>query len=224
MAGPDHPVVTAHGGPRGPRGQFLPDLAERPLWKLLVRGFADLLPDWRVLPGSVRPAGDRSVLGLPVFIDHGTGFGLHLAQRRPRSATECEVYSRGRPQRTFGVVALGSWTALGTRVVTAAELLRHGEGLVFEALYDRSDPDTAVEAARAARSVDGAIFLDPVSGIGLCAEVGPAPPTGSPGGGAHCPLLVRFGDGGSRSVRVYLAGGRDGSGGGAAAQPVKSHT
>jgi hypothetical protein len=52
-------------------------------------------------------------------------------------------------------------------------------------------------------------MLDPVVGVGLCAELDPVT------GQAGCPLYVRFASG--RSVHAYVAGGLP-------AQPVRSQT
>ncbi|SEG86863.1 hypothetical protein SAMN04489712_12021 [Thermomonospora echinospora] len=201
----------AETGPRGPGGEFLPDVTSRPVWRLLVRGVGLFLPEWQVSPGTLRVARGPAVIAPPVYLDGGTGFGLHLRQRaRTRGLQpDREIYVRGREAQTFGIVIAGPSAAVGSRVVDAAALVRYARRLIFEELYDAADTRTLPAAVRAVRSVEGAVLLDRAAGIGLCAEVDRV--TGS----VSCPLAVRFGDGRTGrnggngpegDVRAYVVG------------------
>jgi hypothetical protein len=196
-------------GPRGPRGEFLPDVTSRPVWRLLVRGAGLFLPEWRVSPGALRVARGPAVIAPPVYLDGGAGFGLQLRQRtRARGLQpDREIYVRGREAQTFGIVIAGPAAAVGSRVVDAAALVRYARRLIFEELYDAADTRTLPAAVRAVRAVEGAVLLDRAAGVGLCAEVDRA--TGS----VSCPLAVRFGNGRSAdhdgpdgNVRAYAVG------------------
>jgi hypothetical protein len=198
----------ARTGPRGPRGEFLPEVTSRPVWRLLVRGVGLFLPEWRVSPQALRVARGPAVIAPPVYLGGGAGFGLQVRRRaRVRGLQpDREIYMRGREAPTFGIVIAGPSAAVGSRVVDAAALVRYARRLIFEELYDPADGRTLPAAIRAVRSVEGAVLLDRAAGVGLCAEVDRAT------GAASCPLAVRFGDGGpgergpDGNVRAYAVG------------------
>jgi hypothetical protein len=190
---------------------FLAVLTGRAVWKLLVRGVSVFLPEHEVTPSSVLVADSMSVSGLPVFLSGDAGFGLHLHERTAGRAPAREIYVRGREVRSIGVVASGSAAAIGTRVVDASSLLRYGRKLTFQTLFDNAEARSVTPAVRAARAVENVIFLDPVAGVGLCAEVDPISRA------ATCPLFVWIGDRASGAVRVYTSGGW-------VAQAVRSRT
>lgn len=195
------------GSPRGSWDDFLALLADRAIWKLLVKGLGAIQPGTEVTTGAVRFAERASVLGAPVFRDGDAGFGLFL---RTRGA--------GRPQRkiyvqnrSVGIVISGSPAVLGTRVVDAAALLRYARRLTFETLFVTADESSVITAVRAARAVENVVLLDPDTGVGLCAEVDPVART------VACPLFVLFGERSAGTVQAYASGGW-------AAQAVRSQT
>jgi hypothetical protein len=205
-------LATQQPGPqRGSWEDFLAVLSGRAVWKLLVKGLGVFLPEYHVSTGSVLVADATSVTGVPIFQNGDAGFGLHLRQRRSGLEPAREIYIRGREVRSIGIVASGSAAAIGTRVVDAAGLVRYGRRLTFQTLFDATETRSAISAVRAAKAVETVIFLDPVAGIGLCAEVDPISRVPS------CPLFVRIGDRASGSIRVYTSGGW-------AAQAVRSRT
>lgn len=199
--------------PRGSRGEFVPDVVGRPVWRLLVRGLGVFLPEWQAMPSALHVVNGnpKERPGLPVFLDRGSGFGLHLRARAKGPEPDREIYVRGRETQSFGIVIAGPSAAIGTRVVDAAELLRYARRQIFEELYDPADAGSVPAAVRAARSVEGVVFLDRAAGVGLCAEVDPDSQEVS------CPLAVRFGGGAKGVVRTYAVGRW-------LAQPVSSQT
>lgn len=196
---------------QGSWDDFLVVLSGRPLWKLLVKGLRVFLPEYQVSTSSVLVADNSSVTGFPVFLSGDEGFGLRLRKRAAHLQPAREIYIRGREIRSIGIVVNGSATAIGTRIIDPAELIRYGRKLTFETLFDTAEARSVISAVRAAKAVENIVFLDPVAGIGLCGEVDPITrvPT--------CPLFVRIGDRTSGAVRIYTSGGW-------AAQAVKSRT
>jgi hypothetical protein len=190
---------------------FLAVLTGRALWKLLVKGVGVYLPDCEVTTGSVLVADASMATGFPVFVSHESGFGLHQRRRTPGLEPAREIYVRGRDVRSIGIVAMGPSSAIGTRVVDAASLLRYGRRLTFRTLFDAAEARSVVPAVRAARSVENIVFIDPTAGIGLCGEVDPITRS------AACPLFLRVEDRSSGAVRVYTSRGW-------AAQAVRSLT
>jgi hypothetical protein len=186
-------------------------LAERAVWKLLVKGLEVFVPGSSVAIGSVRFAERSSMIGVPVFHSADSGFGLSLRDRAARNEPRREIYVRGRDVRSVGIVITGEATAAGTRILDAGGLLRYARRLTFETLFAVADEGSVVPAVRAARAVENAVLLDPGAGVGLCVEVDPA--TGS----VSCPLFVRFGDRPSGAVHAYASGDW-------AAQVVRSQT
>jgi len=179
------------------------EVTDRAVWRLLVKGIGTFLPAWEP-PAEVSEA---ARVGLPVFLSAESGFGLHLRGRGTGAAApEREIYSRG---QSIGIVVVGSVAAVGSRVVDAPRLLRYGRRLTFETIFNAAEAESVAPAVRASRAVESVIVLDPVVGVGLCAELDPVT------GQAGCPLYVRFASG--RSVHAYVAGGLP-------AQPVRSQT
>jgi hypothetical protein len=192
----DEPVA-----PRGSREDVRDVLADRAIWKLLVKGLEVFAPERTVAIGSVRLAERSSMLGVPVFHSAGSGFGLSLRTRSAPTEPEREIYVRGREVRSIGIVITGAASAAGTRVLDAAGLMRYARRLTFESLFAAADEGSVVPAVRAARAVENAVLLDPGAGVGLCAEVDAV--TGS----ASCPLFIRFGDRPSGAVvHAYASG------------------
>lgn len=193
-------------GMDGARGRFDPDVTGRPIWRLLLRGLAVYLPGWAVPETAARVPGDGGAgdgapgFGPPAYVTGDAGFGVQLPGRRRGLEPDREIYVRGRENPSFGIVVAGPSAAVGTRVVDAAALLRFARRLTFEELFDAHDADSVPYAVRGARAVESVVFLDRAAGIGLCAEVEPATRT------PRCPLYVRLGDPGRRSVRVYGTG------------------
>jgi hypothetical protein len=205
------------GSPRGSWDDFLVLLAERAIWKLLVKGLGVVQPETEVTTGSVRFAERASTGGAPVFRDGDSGFGL-LLRARGAGLEQRWLERAHRPQRkiyvqnrSVGIVISGSPAVLGTRVVDAAALLRYARRLTFETLFVAADESSVIPAVRAARAVENVVLLDPGTGVGLCAEVDPVART------AACPLFVLFGDRLSGAVQAYASGGW-------AAQAVRSQT
>lgn len=209
------------GSPRGSWDDFLALLADRTIWKLLVKGLGAILPGTEVSTGSVNFAERASLAGVPVFRDADSGFGLFLRSRTAGPARpQRKIYVEN---RSVGIVIAGSPAALGTRVVDAVSLLRYARRLTFETLFAAADESSVIPAVRAARAVQNAILLDPGTGVGLCAEFDPVTRS------AACPLFVLFGDrpgdragGGtgdrsSDAVQAYALGGW-------AAQAVRSQS
>ncbi|MGI5168128.1 hypothetical protein ACQEU3_27655 [Spirillospora sp. CA-253888] len=195
------------GGPRGARGEFVPDVTGRPVWRLLVRGLGVYLPGWRAPTGALRvPEGGGA--GPRAFLDGEAGFGVHLPARRRGLEPDREIYVRGREDPSFGIVIAGPMEAVGSRVVDAAALVRFARRLTFEELFEAGDAESVPYAVRAARAVENVVFLDRAAGIGLCAEADPERGTVS------CPVLVRIGAPHERTVRAY----------GVAPQAVRSHS
>jgi hypothetical protein len=201
----------APGSPRGFREASASLLADRAVWKLLVKGFEVFMPESSVAIGSVCLAERSSMIGVPVFHSADSGFGLSLRARTARSEPRREIYVRGRDVRSIGIVITGEATAAGTRILDAAGLLRYARRLTFESLFAVADEGSVVPAVRAALAVENAVFLDPGAGVGLCVEVDPVSRAVS------CPLFVRFGDRPSGPVRAYASGDW-------AAQAVRSQT
>lgn len=210
-------MVAAHeplpSSPRGPRGEFVPDVTQRPVWRLLVRGLGVFLPEWEAVPGALHVVNGQphERPGLPVVLDRDSGFGLQLRARAHGLEPDREIYVRGKEKQSFGIVISGPSAAIGTRVVDAAGLLRYARRLIFEELYDSAEVTSVPAAVRAARSVEGVVFLDRAAGVGLCAEIDPVSHA------ARCPLALRFGGGSNGTVRTYAVGGW-------LAQPVSSQT
>jgi hypothetical protein len=201
----------APGSPRGSWEDFLALLADRAIWKLLVKGLEVFLPGREVTTGSVRFAERSSMIGIPVFLGGASGFGLFLRSRTALREPQREIYVRGRDVRSIGIVIMGRPAATGTRVVDAAGLLRYARRLTFESLFVSADEGSAAPAVRAARAVDNVVLLDPEGGVGLCVEVDPVTRA------AACPLFVRFDDPSPGAVHAYASGGW-------AAQAVRSQT
>lgn len=202
MAAADEPVFNSL---RGPRGEFVPDVTARPIWRLLARGMSVYLPDRRPDPTALRvvdPLAPQRTPRMrpPVFLNGASGFGLQLRVRVHGLEPDREIYVRGRDTQTFGIVIAGPAGAVGSRVVDAGRLLRYARRLLFEELHNASEPRSVPEAVHGLRTLEGVVLLDRAAGIGLCAEVDPV--TRAPG----CPLVVRFGDGSSESVRTYAVG------------------
>ncbi|MEW2358445.1 hypothetical protein [Spirillospora sp. NPDC029432] len=201
--------------PRGDSGAFVQDVTGRPVWRLLLRALGVFLPGWHPPSGALRvpggPVAARGAYGFgpPAFLDGDSGFGLQLPRRRRGLEPAREIYVRGREDPSFGIVIAGPAAAIGTRVVDAGELLRYARRLTFEELLDTADPDSVPYAVRAARAVENVVFLDRAAGFGLCAEIDAE--TRAP----LCPVFVRLGASGERTVRAY---------GAAAAQPVRSQS
>jgi hypothetical protein len=192
---------------RGPRGEFLPDVTARPVWRLMVRGLSVYLPDRRVDPGRLRVLDSRGPYraprpARPLFLDDVSGFGLQLRRRARGLEPEREIYVRGKQTQTFGMVIAGPAAAVGTRVVDAAALLRFARRLLFAELYDPDRPDTVADAVRGARSIEGVVLVDRAEGVGLCAEVDPVTRETS------CPVALRFEDGAVQTYAVasWVAG------------------
>ncbi|MCW2903229.1 MAG: hypothetical protein JWO67_5494 [Streptosporangiaceae bacterium] len=206
---------TAGEGPPGPSpgtgAAFLAGLPDRAVWKLLVRGAAAVLPGCEVSAGSVRFAGRSSMAGVPVFLSARSGFVLSLGRRAVPAAPRREIYVRGRDVRSVGIVIAGEPTAVGTRIVDAAGLLRYARRLTFDSLFAAADEGSVGPAVRAARAVENVVLFDPDRGVGLCVEVDPVSRS------ATCPLFVRFGGRTPGVVRAYASGR-------AAAQAVRSQT
>ncbi|WP_245623066.1 hypothetical protein [Spirillospora albida] len=185
----------------GARGRFDPDVTGRPIWRLLLRGLSVYLPGWAAPETAVGVPGDAAAgFGPPAYVTGDAGFGVQVPARRRGLEPDREIYVRGRENPSFGIVVAGPSAAVGTRVVDAAALLRFARRLTFEELFDAHDPDSVPYAVRGARAVESVVFLDRAAGIGLCAEVEPATRA------ARCPLYVRLGDPGRRTVRVYGTG------------------
>jgi hypothetical protein len=219
MAPEDGGMVAANqrgrSSPQGSWEDFLTLLAERTIWKLLVRGLGAVLPDVEVTTGSVSFAERASMAGVPVFRDGDSGFGLLLRggpeglerpARPPRPQRKIYVQNR-----SVGIVISGPSAVLGTRVVDAAGLLRYARRITFETLFVGADESSVIPAVRAARAVENVILLDAGAGVGLCAEVDPLARSVS------CPLFVLFGARSPEAVRAYASGGW-------AAQAVRSQT
>ncbi|MQY02982.1 hypothetical protein [Actinomadura macrotermitis] len=196
-------------GARGSRGEFVPDVTGRAVWRLLLRGLGVYLPGWTPPAGALRVPPDPrpSWAGPHAFLD-GAGFGLHLPARRAGLEPDREIYVRGREDPSFGIVIAGPAAAIGSRVVDAAALVRFARRLIFEELFDTADAESVPYAVRAARAVRTVVFLDRAGGVGLCAETDPAT------GRATCPVLVRLGEPHERAVHAY----------GVAPQAVRSHS
>lgn len=200
MAAANEPAFSSL---RGPRGEFVPDVTARPIWRLLVRGLDVYLPGRRAAPDSLRVvdpyAPYRSPrLPQPLHVTGGSGFGLTLPRRANGAEPEREVYVRGRDAQSFGIVIAGPAGGAGSRIVDAARLLRHARRLLFGELRDPAEPGTVPDAVHGLRALEGVVLIDRAAGVGLCAEVDPV--TRRPG----CPLAVRFGDG--PSVHTYAVG------------------
>ncbi|WP_207400708.1 hypothetical protein [Actinomadura roseirufa] len=230
------------GGAAGPRadprsgpgawGAPVPDVTGRPVWRLLLRGLAIYLPGWETpsgaVPVSAVPGGAAPGFGPPAFLDGGAGFGLQVPERRRGLEPDREIYVRGRENPSFGIVVAGPAAAVGSRLVTAAALMRFARRLTFEELYDTADADSVPYAVRGARAVENVVFLDRAAGAGLCVEVEPVTRA------VRCPLYMRLGGPAERSVRVYGTDGAhpdDAYPGGAStgayaveAQAVRSHS
>lgn len=189
---------------RGDRGEFVPDVTGRAVWRLFLRGLGVYLPGWQVPDGALR----SDLVGPPAFMNGDAGFGLHLAHRRQGLEPDREIYVRGKEDPSFGIVIAGPAEAIGTRVVDAEELLRYARKLTFEELFDTADADSVSYAVRAARAVENVVFLDRGAGVGLAAEVDPVTRA------VTCPLFARLGEPHERTVRAY----------GVAAQVVRSHS
>ncbi len=197
-------------GARGPRGEFAPDVTGRPIWRLLLRGLGVYLPGWEMPAGALRVRDGTAPPGFgpPAYLNGDAGFGVQITGRRKGLEPDREIYVRGREDPSFGIVVAGPAAAIGSRVVDAGVLMRFARRLTFEELFDTGDADSVPYAIRGARAVENAVFLDRAAGIGLCAEVDPVTRVLS------CPLFVRIGGPGERTVRAY----------GAVAQPVRSHS
>ncbi|MEU5878250.1 hypothetical protein [Spirillospora sp. NPDC047279] len=215
MGGAQEPSTNGDpAGARGRRGEFVPDVTGRPVWRLLLRGLGVFLPGWQAPGGAMRVyAGPGAGLpglngfGPPAFVNGDAGFGLHLPARRKGLEPDREIYVRGREDPSFGIVIAGPAAAIGTRIVDADELLRFARRLTFEELFVVGDADSVPYAVRAARAVENVVFLDRGTGIGLCAEVDPETRA------ITCPVFVRIGGPAERTVRAY----------GVAAHDVRSH-
>lgn len=205
IAGDEH----LPGSPQDFWEDFLAVLGDLAIWRLLVKGLTALRPGCEVTAGSVRFAERSSMAGGPVFLSEDSGFGLRLRARAAVPAPQREIYVRGQDVRAIGIVITGSPTAIGTRIVDAASLLRYARRLTFESLSAVSDEGSVIPAVRAARAVKNVVLLDSDTGIGLCVEVDPATES------AVCPLFVRFtgrsgdrtDDPSSGTVHAYASGG-----------------
>ncbi|GAA2574641.1 hypothetical protein GCM10010411_03260 [Actinomadura fulvescens] len=209
---PDPALDDDPAGARGPRGEFVPDVTGRPVWRLLLRGLGVYLPGWEPPGGALRvsdgPSGTGpDGFGPPAFLNGDSGFGLHLPARRRGLEPDREIYVRGREDPSFGIVIAGPAAAIGTRVVSAGELLRYARRLTFEELFDTGDADSVPYAVRAAKAVENVVFLDRATGVGLCAEVDPVTRA------VTCPVFVRLGGRSERTIHAY----------GVAAHAVRSH-
>ncbi|WP_243726092.1 hypothetical protein [Actinomadura rubrisoli] len=169
----------------------------RPVWRLLLRGLGVYLPGWEAPTGAVRVVGAGKGFGPPAFLNGDAGFGVQVPERRRGLEPDREIYVRGRENPSFGIVVAGPSAAIGSRVVDAGALMRFARKLTFEELLDTADADSVPYAVRGARAVENVVFLDRAAGLGLCAEVEPVTRS------VRCPLYVRLGFSGDRTVRAY---------------------